>query len=390
MIESADTPLRIAVLGLGLAGRTMIDAIHSHPGYQLIAGADVDPELRRKFVTNESLPAFNDLSSLVKHRGVEALYIATPHQFHREHAVHAFEAGCHVILEKPMALSMEDCDAIVAACRAANRELIVGYTHGFDPAIMIMRDAIASGKIGKLGFISSSNYTNFLYRPRRADELDPRSGGGIMMNQVPHQVDMIRALVQAPITSVRASSTALDPARAVEGSCAALLFFENGVTASIVYSGYDGFDTDIWHDLISETGRHKQLQIGSGRRRVATLSREDESAMRRDALGYGSGAAHPPPSAGPHFGTLIVTGQHGDLRHGPQGVEIYGRSGIELLPAPQSSWLPGWGDTLESLRQSVRNGVPCSFDATFGRDTVAACMAIAESARAGREITLTK
>ena len=70
---------------------------------------------------------------------VEIVYIATPHQFHAAHAALAAAAGKHIILEKPMALTLADCDAIIAAVERANVHLIVGHTHAFDPAVRAMR-----------------------------------------------------------------------------------------------------------------------------------------------------------------------------------------------------------------------------------------------------------
>ena len=130
-----------------------------------------------------------------------------------------------------------------------------------------MRASVASGALGRLGMIHSFNYTNFLYRPRRPEELDTAQGGGILFNQVPHQIDIVRAIwPAASLRSVRAQTTALDPARPTEGSCAALLQFENGAAASLVYSGYDYFDSDEWHFRISERGAPKTLDHGAARR----------------------------------------------------------------------------------------------------------------------------
>src|SRR5262249_60728567 len=131
---------------------------------------------------------YADARALCEDPAVEAVYIATPHQFHAEHAVMAAERGKHVILEKPMALTLADCDRIIAAVERANVHLIVGHTHAFDSAVRAMRSLIVSGELGALGMIASWNYTNYLYRPPRPEELDTSKGGGILFNQVPHQI----------------------------------------------------------------------------------------------------------------------------------------------------------------------------------------------------------
>src|SRR4029079_15272846 len=159
------------------------------------------------------------------------------------HAILAAEHGKHIILEKPMALTLDDCDAIIAAAERRKVHLIVGHTHAFDPAVRLMREIIVRGELGRLGLIHSFNYTNYLYRPRRPEELDTDQGGGILFNQVPHQIDTARLLAGGIVRSVRANTTALAPARPTEASCAALLQFDNGAAASLVYSGYDHFDS---------------------------------------------------------------------------------------------------------------------------------------------------
>ena len=122
--------------------------------------------------------------------------------------IDAAGAGKHIILEKPMALTLAECDAIIAAVDRANVYLIVGHTHGFDPAVRAMQRMVAERELGPLGMIAAWNYTNFLYRPRRPEELDTAQGGGILFNQVPHQVDMVRTIGGGRLTSVRAQAAA--------------------------------------------------------------------------------------------------------------------------------------------------------------------------------------
>ena len=220
------------------------------------------------------------MHELVADPAVEVVYIATPHQFHAPHAMLAAEHGKHIILEKPMALTLADCDAIIAAVERHKVHLIVGHTHAFDPAVRLMREMIARGELGRLGLIHSFNYTNFLYRPRRPEELDTAQGGGILFNQVPHQIDTARLLAGGMVRSVRAHATVLDPARPTEGSCAALLQFDNGAAASLVYSGYDHFDSDEWHFGISERGAPKPIAHGAARRALAAGQGRDAAAHR--------------------------------------------------------------------------------------------------------------
>src|SRR6185437_13877316 len=259
-------PIGLGIVGLGMAGAVMVHAAAAHPGFVLRAAADPHPAPREAFARDHNARAYADVEELCADPAVEVVYIATPHQFHAAHATLAAEHGKHVILEKPMALTLADCDAIIAAAERHQIHVVVGHTHAFDPAVRLMRDLALRGGLGRIGMIQSFNYTNFLYRPRRPEELDTARGGGILFNQVPHQIDMVRLLGGGLVRGVRAHTTVLDPARPTEGSCAALLQFENGAAATLVYSGYDYFDSDEWHFNISERGAPKTLDHGAARR----------------------------------------------------------------------------------------------------------------------------
>jgi phthalate 4,5-cis-dihydrodiol dehydrogenase len=263
--------------------------------------------------------------------------------------------------------------------------LIVGHTHAFDPAVRQMRDIIVRGELGRLGLIHSFNYTNYLYRPRRAEELDTSLGGGILFNQVPHQIDTVRLLAGGMVRSVRAHTTVLDPARPTEASCAALLQFNDGVAASLVYSGYDHFDSDEWHFGISERGAPKQIAPGAARRELAKAG--DETLARSAQYAYGSNGGELPPHQ-PHFGITIVTCADGDMRASADGITIYGRDGVRQMSMTHGAGMPGRREVLDDMRIAIRSGTPPLHNGRWGKATVEVALAILKSAREGHEVTL--
>src|SRR6202167_4047955 len=127
--------------------------------------------------------------------------------------------------------------------------------------------------------IPTWNYTNFLYRPRRPEELDSAKGGGIVFNQMSHQIDTVRLIGGGRLLSVRAQCNALDPSRPTQGGAIAFLEFENGAAASLVYGGYDFFDSDELHFWISERGAAKQPAHGASRRALRAHA-GPEAALR--------------------------------------------------------------------------------------------------------------
>jgi len=261
----------------------------------------------------------------------------------------------------------------------------VGHTHAFDPAVRLMREIVVRGDLGRLGLIHSFNYTNYLYRPRRPEELDTAQGGGVLFNQVPHQIDTARLLAGGIVRSVRASTTVLDPARPTEASCAALLQFDNGAVASLVYSGYDHFDSDEWHFGISERGSPKKIEHGAARR--ALVNAQDETHARIANFAYGATGADLPPHQ-PHFGITIATCAEGDMRATGDGVAIYGRDGMRQIPIPRGDSMPGRREVLDDMRVAIRAGRAPVHDGRWGKATVEVALAILRSSREGREISL--
>lgn len=383
------TGLGLGVVGLGMAGATMVRAAACHDGVVLLAGADPHAGPREAFARDFNARAYPDAAALVEDAAVDVVYIATPHQFHAEHAVMAADRGKHVILEKPMALTLADCDRIVAAVERAGVHLIVGHTHAFDPAVREMRRLIASGELGALGMLASWNYTNYLYRPRRPEELDTNKGGGILFNQVPHQIDTVRLLGGGLVRSVRAQAGRLDAARPTEANCAAFLEFAAGVPATMVYSGYDFFDSDELHFWISERGTPKQPAHGAARRALAERARAGapEAALRTELAGYGGKDEGAPPHQ-PHFGLTVATCARGDLRASADGVFIYGEDGRREIALAAGGNYSGRHAVLDDMRAAIATGRPPVHDGRWGKATVEVALAIQRSARERREVTL--
>ena len=380
------SPIGLGIVGLGLAGAVMVHAAARHSGFVLRAAADPNPAPRQAFARDFNVSAYQDAAELCADPAVEVVYIATPHQFHAQHAIMAAQHGKHIILEKPMALALEDCDAIIAAVERNNVKLIVGHTHGFDLANSIMRDTIECGVLGRLGMIHTFNYTNYLYRPRRPEELDTSKGGGIIFNQMPHQIDTVRYLAGGVVKSVRAHINALDPSRPTEAGCMALLTFDNGAAASLVYSGYDQFDSDEWHFGIGESGRSKSLSHGAARRALAEA--KEEADLRTKTFAYGAAPADVPQNQ-PHFGLTIVTCAKGDMRASANGVMLYQVHGISEIKIDQGGdVISGRFEVLNEMGAALRLGERAIHDGRWGKATVEVALAILRSAREDREITL--
>jgi phthalate 4,5-cis-dihydrodiol dehydrogenase len=380
--------LGLGVIGLGMAGAVMVRAAAAHPGIKIVAAAEPHEAPRAAFARDFNAAAYSSIEELCADPAVDAVYIATPHQFHAPHAALAAARGKHIILEKPMALTLAECDAIIAAVERSGVHLVVGHTHAFDPAVREMRRMVASGELGALGMIAALNYTNFLYRPRRPEELDTARGGGILFNQVPHQIDMVRLIGGGLLRSVRAQAARLDPARPTEGGLVAFLEFGNGVAASLVYGGYDFFDSDELHFWISERGADKPPdQHGASRRALAARQAADESRLRVEQYAYGAEAGAPPTHQ-PHFGLMIVTCAGGEMRASADGLLVYDRNGKREVALPKSATMPGRSEVLDDLIAAIRTGRPPVQNGRWAKANVEVSLALLRSARERREIML--
>ena len=319
-------------------------------------------------------------------RRSQVVYIATPHQFHAPHAILAAEHGKHIILEKPMALTLADCDAIIAAVERHKVHLIVGHTHAFDPAVRLMRDIIARGELGRLGLIHSFNYTNYLYRPRRPEELDTAQGGGILFNQVPHQIDTARLLgrrhrPQRARQHDRARSVAADRRRAAPRCCNSTTAPRRrwSTAATIISIPTNGTSAS------ASAARRSRSRTAPP---AASLAKaQDETRARTETFAYGAASGELPPHQ-PHFGVTIVTCAEGDMRASADGVTIYDRDGMRQIPIPRGGSMPGRREVLDDMRVAIRSGQPPVHNGRWGKATVEVALAILQSAREGREVAL--
>ena len=387
----AEQRLRLGAAGLGRAFSLMLPTFTSDERVQLVAACDPRPAARAQFARDFGT-AHDSIEALAADPAVEAIYVASPHQFHAEHTRIAAAHGKHVLVEKPMAVTLAECDTMIAACRAAGVHLIVGHSHSFDAPYLETRRLLDSGAYGRVRMIHALNYTDFLYRPRRPEELVTDQGGGVVYSQAAHQVDIVRLLAGAPAVRVRAATGAWDAQRPTEGAYTALVWFEGGCFASLTYCGYGHFDSDAWCGDIGEMGQRKDpTSYGAARRRLAEAHSADEEAQLKAAATYGGSAYRPGPAPSrtlqyQHFGPVIVSCERADLRPLPDAIEIYGDATLERRPlAPPT--VPR-REVVDELWSAVREGRAPLHDGHWARATLQVCTALLESARRNTDVAL--
>src|ERR1700744_1687009 len=181
-------PLKLGVIGLGRAFTLMLPTFANHPLIKMIAASDPRPDARARFAAEFGAKVYADAETLCADPDVQAVYIASPPQFHLEHLKSAARQGKHAWVEKPMALSTSDGREMIAATKAAGIKLLVGHSHSFDLPYLSARAMIQSGTYARVRMSSALSFTDFLYRPRRPEDLDTNQGGGVVFSQAAHQV----------------------------------------------------------------------------------------------------------------------------------------------------------------------------------------------------------
>jgi phthalate 4,5-cis-dihydrodiol dehydrogenase len=389
--------LRMGIAGLGRAFTLMLPTLVADRRVQLVAAADARAEATQRFAAEFGARAYDTVEAVCVDPNVEVVYIATPHEHHAAHVAMATSHGKHVLVEKPMAITLTECRQMIAAAERARVCLIVGHSHSFDRPILRAREIIAGGALGAVRMINAQYYTDFLYRPRRPEELVTERGGGVVFSQGAHQIDIVRLLGGGRVRSVRALTGAWDRNRPTEGAFAALLSFDDGAFASLLYSGYAHFDSDEICGGIGELGAPKDAsQYGSARRNLKRAANADQEAMLKNARNYG-GAEYPKQMAMPttgaddarwhqHFGWIIVSCERADLRPLPTGVMVYGDADARLdaLSRPR---VPR-AEVVDELYDAIVHGRAPLHDGKWAMATLEVCLAILQSAREERDITL--
>jgi phthalate 4,5-cis-dihydrodiol dehydrogenase len=371
---------RMGVAGVGAAGRAFLPAIRRHPGFELAAFAEPVAEIRNDVAAETGAVAYADLPAMLKNAAIDVVYIATPTDLHPEHAAMAFRAGKHVLTEKPMAVGLEQARTMIAQAHSAGVMLLVGHAHGYDLPIQRMRDIIASGELGRVRMIHTWNFTDWVYRPRRPDELLLNAGGGVTFRQGSHQFDIVRILGGGEVRSVRATTFDWDPQRSTIGAHTVFMQFADGTAATAVYNGYGHFSAMELCGDISEWGL---LQPAAQRKPMPRSSAAAELEAKR------SRAKTAIPERAPYqptFGLTIVSCERGDIRQSQRGLYVYTANGREEIDLPTDRSPRDL--VLDELHDAMRGERVAVHDGAWGLANLEICVAAIRSSETGSEIVL--
>ena len=265
--------MRWGLIGAGDIVRKRVgEALRDGRGCELVAVSRANADLVEAFAGEIGARRwYADWRDLVRDDDVDAVYVATPVHLHAEQTIAAAEAGKHVLCEKPMAMNPAECDRMIAACRGARVRLGIAYYRHFYPAIIRIRQLIASGAIGTPVFAQMLASEPFDPRPGapRYWLVEPsKSGGGPMADFGCHRLEVLLHLL-GPVARVRSVVASAALARDVEDTAAALLQFECGACAmvAVTHAAADRQDT---LDVFGTEGSIRAVSLNAGDLAVRT------------------------------------------------------------------------------------------------------------------------
>ncbi|HEY4317486.1 MAG TPA: Gfo/Idh/MocA family oxidoreductase [Herbaspirillum sp.] len=377
----------IGIVGLGAAGRAFLPAILGNPGFRLVAVSEPVAQVREDALgplQGHDIIGYDSLAAMLAHPGLDAVYVATPTDLHLDHVLQACAAGKHVLVEKPMAVRLKQARAMVEAAERAGVTLLVGHSHSYDLPIHKMREIIDGGTLGRVQMVNTWCYTDWIYRPRRADELDAEQGGGVTYRQGSHQFDIIRLLCGGKTRSVRAKTFDCDPGRSAIGAHVVYLDFEDGPAATAVYNGYGRFSSmDLAFD-ISEWGFLQPPQSRPPLQRPgAAMSPEAELAAKQKRAKNAIPGSAP---FQPFFGLTLVSCERGEIRQSPRGLLVYSEQGQSeiILPADRSPRDLVMGE----FHDAIAGKAPAVHSGRWGLANLEICAAAIASSQSGRDVEL--
>ena len=327
------------IVGCGMIANFHCKAIADIEGAEFIGGFNRTPEKAEKLVGEFGGTAYTNLDEMLANPAIDIVSICSPSGAHMEACVAAAKAGKHVIVEKPLDVTLAKCDAMIEACQAANVKLATIFPSRFHRSSRLMKEAVDQGRFGQLAlgdayvkwFRTQEYYDSGAWRGTW--ELD---GGGALMNQAIHSVDLLLWLM-GPAVEVMAHTATVGHERIeVEDVCTATIKFANGALG-VVEATTAGFP-----------GSLKKIEL-SGSKGTAVLEEEDiikwefaetapeDEALREEMQGKtktGGGAADP-AAIGHHAHAELfrdfLDAIENDRAPAIDGVE--GRRSVELIVA---------------------------------------------------------
>ncbi len=189
--------VKVAVIGVGAMGKNHARVYWELPGLDFVGVADTDRELGESIGKRYGVDYYQDYRELLEKKKPDAVTIAVPTAFHLEVALEAIQRGIHVLIEKPIALSIEQGERIIQAANEHQVKLMIGHIERFNPAVIALKEKIKAGKIGKVFQLDARREGPF---PARIDDV------GVVIDLSVHDIDIMRSITGSEVERVYAET----------------------------------------------------------------------------------------------------------------------------------------------------------------------------------------
>lgn len=252
------SPLRVGLVGCGDISPMHLDAIRANPDVVLVGVADTDTQARAGAASNDSVPGFADLTALLDAEHPDVVHICTPHHLHAAMAVECLDRGIHVLMEKPVGITVADGEAVVRAAEASRATIGVCYQNRYNATVRAIRELLDAGTMGELygGRATVSWFRDeayYAHRPWRGRWSE--AGGGVLINQAIHTLDLLQWFL-GEVTTVRGQAARLRFSEGIEVEDTAVIQLGHEGGARSLFHASNGYVTNapISLELVAERG----------------------------------------------------------------------------------------------------------------------------------------
>ncbi len=240
-------PVTVGVLGAGIIAKSFMEAAPDVPDLEVTVICDVVEEAARAMAEPHSIAWVTDYRDVLEDQRIQAVYVALPHHLHEEVTVAAARAGKHILLEKPIANTLEEAERILAAQKQAGVKLMLGFTHRFHSELETARRLIEAGELGRLTLgvdvmTTGGSIPGWFWQK-------PKAGGGVLHVNGAHSFDRLRWLMGSEIVEIFAYAETYDSRKTVEDSAVVAMRFENGAMGTTVHNWVVDFPMSFKCDL---------------------------------------------------------------------------------------------------------------------------------------------
>lgn len=235
---------KFAMIGTGIIAGPYFQALKEGNDFKLVAVAEVNEEKAKKVSEEKNVPYYLDYKEMCEKEDIDAVVINLPHFLHCEASCFCLERGIHVLCEKPMANTVEECEKMIKASEKSGAKLAIGHIMRFGRHMQIVKEYVENGTLGKLTMVSEVRNEPYFLPTRPRWFLQKKlSGGGIVMNFGAHALDKLAYIIGGNFENVNAVCGNFQTDDDVEGH-AQIYLTANGVPCTISFSGYAPFKSN--------------------------------------------------------------------------------------------------------------------------------------------------